>query len=87
MKHIPYRKCIITNTSYPKTDLIRLVLNKQKEVKIDLTHHLEGKGAYLSKVNNAVKILRQKKLLMKVFKLSKDVDENIYKELEKIINA
>ena len=85
MKKIPMRKCIATNESLPKKELLRIVRTPEGEVKVDTTGKLNGKGAYLKKDLEALKILKAKKLLNKALEV--DVDESIYKEIEEVING
>lgn len=84
MKKIPMRKCIATNESLPKNELLRIVRTPEGEVKVDTTGKLNGKGAYVKKSLEALKILKNKKLLNKALEVN--VDDNVYKEIEDIIN-
>ena len=49
MKKTPMRRCLATNESFPKKDLLRIVRTPEGEVKVDLSGKLNGKGAYISK--------------------------------------
>ena len=84
MKKIPMRKCLATNESFPKKDLLRVVKTPEGDIKVDETGKLNGKGAYVSKSLEALKILKEKKLLNKAFEMN--VDDSVYKEIEDIIN-
>ena len=84
MKKIPMRKCLATNESLPKKDLLRIVRTPEGEVKVDMTSKLNGKGAYVKKSLDALKILKERKLLNKALEV--EVDDSIYKEIEDIIN-
>ena len=46
-RKIPERKCIITNESRPKNELIRVVRTKEREVFVDELGNIDGRGAYL----------------------------------------
>jgi len=85
MKKIPMRRCLATNASFPKNELIRIVRTPEGDVKVDLTGKLNGKGAYISKDMKALEILKKKNLLKTHLGVS--VDEEVYKELEKVING
>ena len=85
MKKIPMRRCLATNESFPKKDLLRIVRTPEKEIKVDTTGKLNGKGAYLSKSIDALKIAKQKRLLDKALEI--EVDESVYEEIERIING
>ncbi len=78
------RKCLATNESLPKKDLLRIVRTPEGEVKVDMTSKLNGKGAYVKKSLDALKILKERKLLNKALEV--EVDDSIYKEIEDIIN-
>jgi len=85
MRKIPMRKCLATNESFPKKDLLRIVKTPDGEVKVDTTGKLNGKGAYISKSIDALNALKDKKLLERALEIK--VDDNIYKEIEDIINS
>lgn len=84
MKKIPMRRCLATNNSFPKNELLRIVRTPEGEIKVDTTGKLNGKGAYISKSLDALKVLKEKNLLSKTFEM--DINDDVYKEIEKIIN-
>lgn len=84
MKKMPMRRCLATGASFPKRELLRIVRTPEGEVKVDETGKLNGKGAYISKSIEALTILRNKKLLNKALEI--EVNEEVYKEIENIIN-
>ncbi len=84
MKKIPLRKCLASGESLPKKELLRIVRTPEGEVKVDITGKLNGKGAYLKKSMEALEIAKKKNLLSKALEVN--VDEEIYKEIEKVIN-
>ena len=85
MKKIPMRRCLATNESFPKKELLRIVRTPEGDVKVDLTGKLNGKGAYISKSNEALKIAKEKKVLNKALEV--EVSEEVYSEIERIING
>ena len=85
MKKIPMRRCLATNQSFPKKDLLRIVRTPEGEVKVDLTGKLNGKGAYLSRSMEALQIARKKKVFDRA--LETEIPEEIYQEIERIING
>lgn len=85
MKKIPMRKCLATNESFPKKDLLRIVRTPEGEIVVDTTGKLNGKGAYISKSIDALKLAKEKKVLDKAFEV--DVASTIYDEIERIING
>lgn len=84
MKKIPMRRCLATNESFPKKELLRIVRTPEGEVKVDLTGKLNGKGAYLSRSNEALNIAKKKKVFDKALEVT--VPEEVYEEISRIIN-
>lgn len=85
MKKIPMRRCLATNESFPKKELLRIVKTPEGSIVVDTTGKQNGKGAYISKSMEALKIAKQKKIFNRAFEC--DVDESIYDEIEKVING
>ena len=85
MKKIPMRRCLATNESFPKKELLRIVRTPEGEVKVDLTGKLNGKGAYISKSSEALDIAKKKKVLNRA--LETEIPEEIDEEISKIING
>ena len=79
------RRCLATNESFPKKELLRIVRTPEGEVKVDLSGKLNGKGAYISKSNEALEIAKTRKVLDRA--LDVKVPEKIYEEIEKLING
>lgn len=84
MKKIPMRQCVVTKEKLPKQELIRVVRTPDNEIKIDQTGKLNGKGAYLKKDINVIEKAKKNKVLNKLLEV--DINDDVYKELEKIIN-
>lgn len=85
MKKIPIRKCLATGESLPKKDLLRIVRTPEGEVKVDTTGKLNGKGAYLKKTLEALEVCKKRNALSKALEVN--IDEEVYKEIEKVING
>ena len=85
MKKIPMRRCLATNESLPKKELLRIVRTPEGEVKVDLTGKLNGKGAYIKKSLDALQIVKTKKLLERALEIK--IDESFYEEIERVING
>ena len=84
MKKIPMRKCLATQLSYPKKELLRIVRTPAGEVKVDVTGKLNGKGAYICKSMEALNIAKTKKVLARALEV--EIPEEVYDEIERIIN-
>ncbi|MEG0025738.1 MAG: YlxR family protein [Bacilli bacterium] len=82
-KKIPMRTCIITKEKFPKQELIRIVKTPLKEIKIDPTGKINGRGAYLKKDLAVFKKARKNKILNRF--LASDIPEEIYDALEAML--
>ena len=71
MKKIPMRTCVITKEKLDKRDLIRVVRTPEKNVVVDPTGKLNGKGAYLKKDKDRI--------------LEVPVPDSIYEDLKNLI--
>lgn len=85
MKKIPMRKCLATNESFPKKDLLRIVKTPEGDIKVDVTGKVNGKGAYISKSIEALEIAKKSNVLGKALETS--IPESVYDEIERIING
>lgn len=83
MKKIPLRRCVVTKEQLPKSELLRIVKNKENEVFVDLTGKVGGRGAYIKKDVNVLKTAKDKKILERA--LETKISEEVYKEIEKVI--
>ena len=84
MKKIPMRRCLATNESFPKKDLLRIVRTPEGQIKVDTTGKLNGKGAYISKSKEALELARKTKVLNRA--LESDIPDSIYEEIEGLIH-
>ncbi|MGS0655609.1 RNase P modulator RnpM [Staphylococcus arlettae] len=84
-KKIPMRKCILSNEMHPKTDMIRVVINKDNEIFADATGKKPGRGAYVSKNVQQVEEAQQKGVLEKYFKADVDTLAPVYQEIIRLI--
>lgn len=82
-KKIPLRTCIVTKEVLPKKELLRVVINKDKEVSIDLTGKQNGRGVYLKKDIDVINKAKNLKILDK--KLEVEIDEKLYEDLINLI--
>ncbi|WP_088041190.1 RNase P modulator RnpM [Bacillus sp. EAC] len=78
-RKIPLRKCVVTQEMKPKKELIRIVRSKEGEVSIDPTGKKSGRGAYLTKSAEVVKLAQQKNTLEQ--QLNAKIDSSLYDEL------
>ena len=85
MKNVPMRRCLATNESFPKKELLRIVRTPEGEVKVDETGKMNGKGAYISRSTEALALAKKKKVLNRALEV--EIPEEIYAELERIISG
>ena len=83
MKKVPLRRCVVTKEQLPKSELLRIVRDKEGHVFPDLTGKANGRGAYIKKDLNTLKIAKDKKILERV--LETKINDEVYEEIEKII--
>ena len=79
------RRCLATNESFPKKELLRIVRTPEGEVKVDETGKMNGKGAYISRSPEALALAKKKKVLNRA--LEADIPEEVYVELDRIIKG
>ena len=82
-KKVPLRKCVATGEMLPKKAMIRVVRSKEGEVSVDTTGKKSGRGAYVSKSEEAVELARKKNILER--QLEAKIPDAIYEELITLI--
>ncbi|WP_322552397.1 YlxR family protein [Priestia megaterium] len=78
-KKVPMRKCVATGEMKPKKELVRVVRSKEGDVSVDVTGKKSGRGAYVSKDNEAILLAKKKNVLST--HLGASIDEAVYEEL------
>ena len=68
-KKIPMRRCVITREQFPKKELLRVVRTPEGNVEIDLTGKLNGRGAYLKKDIEVMKLAKKNGALNKALEV------------------
>ena len=85
-KKIPMRMCIGCGEHKPKRELVRVVKNKEGNISLDLTGKAQGRGAYVCKSVDCLKVIKEKRKLNRAF--SQEIPEEIYDLLiEELDNA
>ncbi len=84
------RKCIVTNQSFNKTEMIRIVSFQKGPVQFDLTGKAPGRGCYISaQEENLVKLIEKNcAVIARTFKkqITKEEVEYIKSEFSKVLN-
>lgn len=83
MKKTPLRRCVVTKEQLPKSDLLRIVKDKDGNISFDITGKSSGRGAYIKKDIEVLKKAKDKKILERV--LEAKIDDEVYKNIEEII--
>ncbi|HKL84546.1 MAG TPA: YlxR family protein [Bacilli bacterium] len=84
MKKPILRRCVATNEQYEKKDLIRIVKTNDGQVFVDPSGKMNGRGAYLAKSKDAIKLARKKQSLARALEIT--IPEEIYQEIERIVD-
>lgn len=82
-KKIPMRRCVATNESFPKKELLRIVRTTDGNIQVDTTGKLNGHGAYLKKDLEAVKLAKKNGALKRA--LETDIPDEVYEDILKHI--
>lgn len=82
-RKIPLRTCVVTGEKLDKRELLRIVRDKEKNVKVDLTGKMNGRGAYIKKDVNVLNEAIKKKSLER--KLECTISDEVYDEIRKIL--
>lgn len=80
LKKIPQRTCIGCNEQKNKSDLIRIVKDKNGTIKIDKTGKADGRGAYICRDVECLKKAKKSKKLDRSFETN--ITDEIYCEIE-----
>ena len=83
MKKIPLRRCVVTKEQLPKKELLRIVRDKDGNVSIDLISKANGRGAYIKKDLEVLKLAKDKKILDRALEVH--IEDTLYNEIEEII--
>lgn len=81
-RKVPLRKCVITQERLPKSELIRVVKNKEGVVTVDVSGKANGRGAYLKLNKQVIEKAKKKKVLARVLEV--EIPENVFEELLKL---
>ena len=82
-RKIPLRTCVVTGEKLDKRDLLRVVKNKDGEVKVDITGKMNGRGAYIKRDVKVLEEAIKKKSLER--KLECNISNEVYDEIRKIL--
>ncbi len=83
-KHIPLRMCAACRQMRPKEELIRLAGN-DGEIIIDDRKRMGGRGVYICRSVDCIRLAKKKKALQRMFKRA--VPDEVYQMLEEKIDG
>ena len=84
IKHVPMRKCIACNTSFPQEKLIRITLNGS-ELNIDEEKRAEGRGCYICNNPKCIKTALKKNAFQKTFRTA--IPKEAIERIGRYLNA
>ncbi len=82
-KKIPERMCVVCRAHKDKRELLRIVLNKEEELLVDVSGKKNGRGAYICKSEACVDKAEKSGALSRAFK--REVDKAFYTQIRKEI--
>lgn len=85
MKRLPQRTCIGCNTKKDKKELIRIVKNKNGEIKVDFTGKMDGRGTYICKREECLNKAIKNKKIVRIFEM--EIEDSIYENLRIFTNG
>lgn len=80
-KKIPLRQCVGCREMRSKKELLRVLKTPENEICLDITGKKNGRGAYLCKNKDCLKMARKNKGLERSFQMS--ISNEIFDALEK----
>ncbi len=84
VKKIPMRMCLGCGEMKPKKELIRAVKSPDGEISLDLTGKKSGRGAYICRDINCLKLARKAKRFEKSFECR--ISDEVYDTMERELN-
>ncbi|MBO4982006.1 MAG: YlxR family protein [Lachnospiraceae bacterium] len=80
-KKIPLRQCVGCGEMKGKKDMMRVLKTAEGDICLDVTGKKNGRGAYLCKSAECLKLARRNKGLERSFKMS--IQNEVYDTLER----
>jgi len=80
-KKVPLRQCVGCSEMKGKRDMMRVLKTAEGDICLDVTGKKNGRGAYVCKSADCLKLARKNKGLERSFKMS--IPKEVYDALEK----
>lgn len=84
IKKVPLRKCIACGESKEKKELIRIVREKDKNIIVDTSGRVNGRGAYICRNKDCFEKSEKTKKLSRTLEV--EIPNHIYEDLKDAIN-
>lgn len=83
-KKIPMRRCVVTHEQFPKKELLRIVRTPEGSVEVDLSGKLNGRGAYIKRDIEVMKLAKKNGALAKSLEVT--IPEEFWDKLEALLS-
>lgn len=83
-KKIPMRRCVVTHEQFPKKELLRIVRTPEGSVEVDLSGKLNGRGAYIKRDIEVMKLAKKNGVLAKSLEVT--IPEEFWDKLEALLS-
>lgn len=80
-KKIPLRQCVGCGEMKGKRDMMRVLKTAENHICLDVTGKMNGRGAYLCRNGDCLKLARKNRGLERSFRMS--IQNEVYDALEK----
>ena len=85
MRKVPTRKCLVSNKTFPKKELFRVIRTPEKKVVLDITGKQNGRGAYIHKDPISIEKARKTNVLSRILEV--EVPDEIYDRMYKFLDV
>ena len=80
-KKVPLRQCVGCGQMKSKKEMMRVIKTAEGDIVLDVTGRKNGRGAYLCKQEECLKMAMKNKGLERSFKMS--IDQSVHESLQK----
>ena len=84
MNKYPLRMCVSCRQMLPKSDLLRIVKSKDGTINLDQTGKLDGRGAYICKLEPCVQKCLKTRAVNRAFKVQ--VPQTVYDNIQCVMS-
>jgi hypothetical protein len=84
-KKIPMRKCVSCGEQKEKKELLRIVINKEEGILLDVSGKKNGRGAYICNSSKCIDKAKKNKRLNVA--LESEINSEFYDELKRYVDS